>query len=186
MANCRLRLVRHGESEWNVRSLIQGHNDTPRLTALGRQQAADCCETLRDTGIDLIISSDLQRARETAEIINGVLDVELISTPLLRERSFGELEGVSNAQLTAENFGIVNGCVVNPNARAPQGESLNDLVSRADSYLSWLHENFADRSVLLVTHSGTVRALRAAHLGMSITELDWGDVANCSVWELDG
>jgi broad specificity phosphatase PhoE len=143
-----------------------------------------CGETLIGAGVEVIISSDLQRASETAEIIKRALDVELLKTPLLRERSFGQLEGKTNSLLTAENFGIEKNLVVNADARIPGGESLNDLLRRVTEFLAWLELNYRGRSVLLVTHSGTVRALRVAYSQGSFKDLDWGEVPNCSVWEL--
>src|ERR1700722_14221815 len=95
-----LVLVRHGESTWNELRLVQGQDDRATLTDLGRQQARDVAHELSSRDFDLIVSSDLRRAMETAAIIAGLLDLEVESEPTLRERGFGVAEGGPLDQLT--------------------------------------------------------------------------------------
>jgi broad specificity phosphatase PhoE len=86
-----LLLVRHGETDWNRDGRWQGGSDT-RLNDLGREQARALAERL-DGSIDVLYSSDLARARETAEIVAAKLGLEVHVDPRLRERSFGSWEG---------------------------------------------------------------------------------------------
>jgi probable phosphoglycerate mutase len=92
-----LTLVRHGETDWNARRLIQGSTDIP-LNDTGRAQALEAAEHLRtrlDDGPVVVSSSDLSRAQETAAIIADALGVEEPRAyPQLRERGYGEAEGV--------------------------------------------------------------------------------------------
>jgi probable phosphoglycerate mutase len=92
-----LTLVRHGETDWNARRLIQGSTDIP-LNDTGRAQALEAAEHLRtrlDGGPVVVSSSDLSRAQETAAIIAHALGVEEPRAyPQLRERGYGEAEGV--------------------------------------------------------------------------------------------
>lgn len=101
-----LTLVRHGETDWNRRRLFQGSTDIP-LNDNGRAQAQDAAARLRDTlDLDapvLVVSSDLSRARETAEIIARELDAPAPRIyPDLRERAFGVAEGMPIDELAAQ------------------------------------------------------------------------------------
>src|SRR3989339_1721811 len=89
---CTLYLVRHGETEWNVKKINQGQSES-FLTEKGIEQAKETAERLKDIKFDAIFSSDLSRTQRTAEIIK--LDRELIiqTSQLLRERAHGSFEG---------------------------------------------------------------------------------------------
>ena len=97
-----ITLVRHGESTWNDLGLIQGQNDLAELTDLGREQARAVARTLKSLGFDRLVTSDLARARQTAEIIGSELDLALAPDSLLRERCFGVLEGQPQEMLDSE------------------------------------------------------------------------------------
>ena len=91
-----LLLVRHGETDWNRDGRWQGQSDTP-LNELGRRQARELAEQL--DGVDVVYSSDLARARETAEILAERAGVEVRLDPRLRERGFGAWEGLTLAEI---------------------------------------------------------------------------------------
>lgn len=97
-----LTLIRHGQTDWNRDQRIQGTTDIP-LNDVGRAQARDAAATLREH-LDpqhpvLVVASDLARARETAQIIAGELDLEPPRLyPALRERAYGEAEGLQTAE----------------------------------------------------------------------------------------
>ena len=81
-----LLLARHGETDWNVAGRWQGHTDVP-LNATGRAQALALAERLRNEGIAAVATSDLSRARHTAEIVAGALGVPVaLVDPALREQ----------------------------------------------------------------------------------------------------
>lgn len=90
-------LVRHASTEWNLTGRIQGQTDIG-LSPQGRKEAVHLSGILSGLGISLIVSSDLKRAKETAEIINSVLHVPLHFDPRLRECSFGQVEGLTKQQ----------------------------------------------------------------------------------------
>src|SRR6266516_6109962 len=92
-----LLLVRHGETDWNRDSRWQGGSDT-RLNDLGREQGRTLAEQL-DGDIDVVYSSDLARARETAEIVAAKLGLEVRLDPRLRERGFGSWEGLTTTEI---------------------------------------------------------------------------------------
>lgn len=85
-------IVRHGETDWNTLQKIQGHTDIP-LNEKGEQQARDLALELKDIKFDHVFSSDLLRAKRTAEIIALERNLALLTTKALRERSFGKYEG---------------------------------------------------------------------------------------------
>ena len=87
-----LLLVRHGETEDNVRQIMQGQTHG-RLTAHGRQQAEALAQQLSSKKIDVLVSSDLQRAIDTAVIIGAPHHLPLVTTPLLRERALPSSKG---------------------------------------------------------------------------------------------
>ena len=97
-----LLLVRHGETDWNREGRWQGLSDTS-LNDLGREQARVLAGTLDGT-VDAVYSSDLNRARETAEILAEELDLEVRLDPRLRERGFGSWEGLTTPEIE-ERFG---------------------------------------------------------------------------------
>ncbi len=97
-----LYLARHGETEWNALGRLQGANDVP-LNARGRDQAKALGAALAKEGIVRVMASDLSRARQTVEIAAASLGVtELALDPELRERSFGDFEGLTRLECEAK------------------------------------------------------------------------------------
>jgi broad specificity phosphatase PhoE len=139
---------------------------------------------LVDGSFDSIESSDLTRATETASIFAAALGLAVTTTSKLRERSFGEFEGRPIAELPSTLSGIRNGWVVDATARPEGGESLDELLRRvADVVETWRHS--PSRRLLVVTHGGTIRAIRAYCSGLEMQGLAWDTVGNCSLWTLD-
>ncbi len=179
-----LTVVRHGESNWNATRRTQGQDDRARLSTLGREQAAALAESLDPHGFDLVVTSDLSRARDTATIIAEGLALAVEVEPLLRERSFGVLEGGPLSEVTGDLSGIVDGVVVDPDARPREGESFRDVAARAEGFVEEAATRWSSRRLLVVTHGGMVRALRALSEGRPLEGLAWDPVGNCSVWAL--
>ena len=179
-----ITLVRHGESTWNVRGLIQGQNDVAQLTDIGRAQARAVAKSLKSLGFDRLVTSDLARARETAEIIGSELALTPTPDSLLRERCFGVLEGQPQEMLDSDSSGIVEGVIVDPDARPEAGESFRDVVTRAGIFVEATRDHAKGERLLVVTHGGTIRALRAYVEAQPLEGLDAIAVGNCSVWEL--
>ncbi len=180
-----ITLVRHGESTWNELGLIQGHDDTAELTPQGRNQARYAAESLRGLGFHGLVASDLARARETAEIIGAVLGLTVTTDPLLRERGFGVVEGHPLSELTPSITGIEHRVMVNPDARAERGESFREVVARAQLFVKRLLDERPGERMLVVTHGGTIRALRASTNAQTLEGSPWYTVGNCSVWPVD-
>ena len=95
-------IARHGETEHNVQGIIQGQNDSP-LTTKGLEQAKNLASDLKEVKFDLVLSSDLLRAKRTAEVVAKEQALEVEATEMLRERNWGELEGRPSAEYN-KNF----------------------------------------------------------------------------------
>jgi probable phosphoglycerate mutase len=176
--------VRHGETEWNALSVVQGQDDTARLNDKGRGQAQRVAESLSATDFDLIVTSDLARATETASIIGAILSLPREADPLLRERSFGVLEKGPSSELLPAVTGISKGVLVDPDARPVDGESFRDVVRRAHRFLERANDEWPTKRLLVVTHGGTIRALRASASTSPLEGLIWDTVDNCSLWTI--
>ncbi|HHU50924.1 MAG TPA: histidine phosphatase family protein [Firmicutes bacterium] len=150
-------LVRHGSTDWNVEGRIQGWTDT-RLNADGRREVEEAARRLQGRGWEGIVASDLKRARETAEIIGHELGLEVLFFPKLRERSFGPLEGMNQAQVEVAYPGS------RPERELPGLESKAELRSRAEQAFSFLARIFEGRRMIVVTHGGLLKAFFAQSL----------------------
>lgn len=162
--------VRHGETDWNKAGRIQGSTDIP-LNEMGRTQAEAAISVLARLPIDRIISSDLARAYETASIINAGLQKPLTVDSGLRERGYGDFEGLSLAEMDAlKNQMIREGLPSEENGYPcpPKGEPYADFRLRTLAALTkHLHEHDG-QNVLFVAHGGVYRVLRRC----LFTELD--------------
>lgn len=176
-------MVRHGESTWNVEGRIQGNDDTSRLTARGRDQAAAAAAGLVERGFEVMVSSDLARARETAKVIGDVLGLEAHFDRLLRERHYGTFEGGPVRELMPSFRGNEDGVVVDPDAAPPGGESLRDVVTRADGFLDVVRARWPSTRLLVVTHGGVIRATSALLSGRVLLGFELPRVPNASAWD---
>ncbi|GAA5335661.1 MULTISPECIES: histidine phosphatase family protein [Thermus] len=151
-----LWLIRHGETEWNVKKRFQGHLDVP-LSPVGIGQAFRLAQRLARSRLpfDGLFSSDLRRARETAEPLAAVLGLPLKTTPLLREIDVGELAGLGREEAEARFPDFMRKAQEDPwHTPRPGGESMADLAQRLLSF--W--ESLPPGRHLLVTHGGVIRA----------------------------
>jgi probable phosphoglycerate mutase len=153
----RLLLVRHGESTWNARGRWQGWADPP-LSDLGRAQAEAAAPAAAP--IDAVVSSDLQRALVTAELMAAVLDIDEVHIePDLRERDVGDFTGLTRDEIEERWPGVLSDVAASI-ARDPRfGESVEQLATRVNAALARLGATFAGQRVLVVTHGGVVRNL---------------------------
>jgi len=156
----KLYFVRHGESEFNKANKWAGSSDTP-LTKDGHEQAKRTGKELKKQGLafDIIISSPLERAHNTAKHIATELDYphdKILIHDMVTERNFGNLEG--NKDLLSATRYFVDESSIDSNDGA---ETLNELQQRAEDLLSYLHALPHD-TILVVGHGASGRALRRA------------------------
>ncbi len=165
-------LVRHGETDWNLEGRLQGSSDIP-LNDEGRRQARDAGITLSAGSWDVLVSSPLVRAAETADIIGHVVGLTRSADhDDLVERRFGHAEGLTGYEAWAYW----------PDGRYPGGESRADLAERGRRRLDLLAEDHRGRSVIAVAHGGVIRAIletiigppppRLSNAGISVVETD--------------
>ena len=165
----RLVLVRHGETDWNKDRRYQGHTDL-ELNNMGVWQAERLRERLAKYKIDGVYSSDLRRALATAQVIASNRELKVIPCKSLREIDFGEFEGMTFDEIQSRYPDWVP---TNFDFTTHQGESLDQLASRVGTFISSLAEGYSDeKTVLVVSHSGTLRIMLCLLIGIS-TEHWW-------------
>ncbi|MEQ4922646.1 2,3-diphosphoglycerate-dependent phosphoglycerate mutase GpmB [Proteus hauseri] len=178
-------LVRHGETEWNVARRIQGQSDSP-LTANGVHQAQQVAEKVKSAGITHIISSDLGRTRQTAEIIAQACGCEVITDSRLRELNMGVLEqreiATLNTQEEAWRKSLIDGT---PDGRIPQGESMTELGSRMKAALTSCLDLPENSRPLLVSHGIALGCLLSTVLGLPAYAERRLRLRNCSISRVD-
>ncbi len=190
-AGSALHLVRHGQSTWNVRHLVQGQADDAELTELGRADARLSAELLLGCDIERLLTSDLRRARQTAGILGEILSLTPMSTTLLREQSLGEVEGMPTEQAAAAWEQAAAGAVDDDgislpvvDVRVPGGESLRDVLARGQAFLALPWVTDARTDVVVVSHGDTIRVLLAHLLGDDFDQLTWREVDNGDVYSV--
>ncbi len=158
----RVLAIRHGETAWNVEGRIQGQLDVP-LNDMGRWQVHRLALAVADEDIAAIYSSDLLRAMETAEAVARGCGQAIVTDPGLRERGFGEFEGLSYADINqrwpemAERWRRRD-----PSFGAPGGETLNDFFARSVATASRLAALHPGQTIALVSHGGVMDCLYRA------------------------
>lgn len=161
---CTIYIARHGQTQWNVKGKIQGHTDSP-LTKEGISQARNLANELKNIKFDAAYSSDLLRAKKTAQIV--ALEHELIvkTKKALRERNFGSLEGQGK-----------NGLAILEELRKQKIpyetrniESDEKMIERVILLLRELAVAYPGKTVLVVSHGGILRTL-LVHLGFATYE----------------
>jgi probable phosphoglycerate mutase len=170
-------LVRHGQTEWNLRGLYQGHEDSP-LTALGLAQAEALAAKLAPLRAERLVSSDLGRARATAGRIAARLALPVELDARLRELDLGLAAGRDKGGLRE-----LAGYELRPDWRFPGGESFTDLEARVLAALRELAH--AARTAIVVTHAGPIRAALRRVRGLSFAEALEIRVEQDSVVSLD-
>ena len=178
-------LVRHGQSEWNVRRLTQGQTAHPPLTDLGCSQSVAAAEVIaadleaRGLVADRLVTSDLVRAAETAALIGWRLHLTAVWDPRLREQHLGDLEGRTYEETWAEAETIDWSDPTQPIAG---GESLMEVYDRMAAVLEEVDPNSV---TVLVSHGDAIRSAVAWLQGLKPHEAPWIDVANGAVARID-
>ena len=161
-----LLLARHGETDWNRARRWQGHADRP-LTARGRAQAAELAERLADIALDAVYSSDLRRARETAEAVARVQGVAVVQLAELREVNVGSWEGLTRDEAEARFPNGFRRWLAGGNAWE-DGEIYREMSTRVLGAVDRIASEAEGGRVLIVSHAGPIRAIHGAALGMDV------------------
>ena len=181
----RILLLRHGQSEANKEHIIQGHMESP-LSDLGRDQAKTVGKKLLDSKItfDAVYSSDLIRATETAKIITKILGIKKIAFDnRLREFSLGDYEGKNSQKLTENERAFLDSCWKDYSIRVPNGETVNEFVSRIKAIFDEIVTSAEeDSTILIVGHGGTLFHILSTILNIYPQDEEWFE--NCSISEI--
>ena len=165
-------LVRHGVTDWNAIRRIQGREDIP-LNDKGKKQADECGKYLKDFHFDVLISSPMVRAKQTAEIINKHVGLPRI---------------IEMADFMERDYGVVSGLTIEERKKMfldqehPSIESWDALSQRVMRGIETIHEAYLGQSVLLVVHGGVINAILGTisneELGHGKTKIMNGSVTN--------
>ena len=148
----RLLLLRHGQSTWNAEGRWQGWADPP-LSDLGQAQALALTPALGQAALDAVVSSDLRRARQTADAVAEGLGITVEVEAGLRERDVGHWSGLTAAEIERQWPSELAAWRAGRLERPPGGESDADLADRAFDVLERLARRREGR-LLVVTHGG--------------------------------
>lgn len=152
MTETNFGLLRHGQTDWNINFLLQGITDVP-MNQAGIEQVRLAAKFLRKDDWDLVLTSPLTRATQTAEILLDVLGFDVaIQDDLLIERSFGQAEGLSYEQWKQKYSNL---------DEIPGGESKKQLLTRSKLLLDTVSSKYAGKRVLAVSHGALIRTLIA-------------------------
>jgi probable phosphoglycerate mutase len=174
-----LLFIRHGETDWNLQQRFQGQIDVP-LNPTGLAQAARLAARLAGDPHDVLVASDLTRARETAAPLGQTWRLTAGLLPGLREQHFGVLEGLDVPTIKARHADLWARWLEHRGdfALPGGGESLQQFHARVWATVRELAEQHAGRRVAVVTHGGVLDMLwRSAH-GLPIDGLRTCDIPN--------
>ena len=184
MTATKLFLVRHGQSAGNAEGRFGGHSATP-LSDLGQEQARLTANALAKENINAIYSSDLLRAVQTAEPLAKKVNLEIMTSPALRERNVGVLEGLtfdeSKEAHPDDYYALVNR---NIHHVITEGESYRNLLNRISAELRDILRRHRGERIAIFTHTGalcfmTLHLLGAIHRNTKQTP--WIITSNCGI-----
>lgn len=152
-------ITRHGQTEWNVEKRMQGWSDSP-LTKLGIQQAKWLEERLKDTKLDVIYSSPIDRALSTANIVNSKRNIPLYTDLRLREINMGIWEGLTQDEIeelySKELYNFWN----TPKVYKPyNGETFHQVRQRTEEFIKEIINKNIGKDILIVTHTIALKAI---------------------------
>ncbi|SEW16649.1 probable phosphoglycerate mutase [Prevotella aff. ruminicola Tc2-24] len=165
-----LYLVRHGETVDNANQIMQGQTQG-ELNENGLRQARLLSEAWREKPLDAVIASDLKRSVDTARIIAAPHRLEVQTTPLLRERDWGDFTGRYIPDLKNEVW-------------PDNVETLENLLSRADEFLTFVRQTFPEKKVLAVGHGIINKAVQAVYYQKSMSDIQRMSNAEVRILEL--
>lgn len=186
----KLYVIRHGTTDWNEAKRLQGNSNT-RLNEKGREMVRKSAEGMKDIPFDVIYSSPLERAYETAQIIRGNRNIEIIKDDRLMEAGFGIDEGVVFEKRTP-------GCKLffeDPPSYVPHetAESFESLCARTadfiDAVICPLSLEKPDATVLISGHGAMNRALMLHFLHRELKDFwagAWSNNCSTSIYEING
>lgn len=176
----RIVLLRHGRTAWNAERRYQGQEDPP-LDEVGQVQAIEAAALVAAMNPDVLISSDLERARQTAQKVSSLSGVPLTVDKRLRERNLGHWQGLTRDEVQSRYPEEFADWLAGRDVARRGGESRRQVAERA---LSVVDQLAPVSLAVLVSHGATSMCLSAALLGLPQTPSILGPLANCHWTEL--
>lgn len=172
---CDFYLMRHGETDWNLEGRILGQGDPP-LNAKGRSQGQGLAERVAGIDFDALYTSDLTRARMTAELVAaGRPGLSIECDPRLREGNAGDATGMFRAEVHSRWI------LDEPHGLPAGAESRDQLGTRVVAFMAEAAARHSAQTVGVVTHGGVLRAVMAHLLGLPFSQKLPFAFDNCSV-----
>ena len=182
MPTTRLYLIRHGQTDWNVRAALQGQVDIP-LNETGKKQAAAAREMLAGLSFDAVYSSPLTRAMQTAELATGLPADKIQPDERIKEISFGVWEGRSTSEL---GDAVKPFFIDPPHYQPPENaESLEHLMQRTGDFADFVLREHAGQTILAAGHGASLHALITKALGNPLEKFWQADLGNCCIAVLE-
>jgi alpha-ribazole phosphatase len=182
-----LLLIRHGQTDWNLEGRYTGQSDVP-LNETGREQARELAALLVAEQVppDVIYASDLERARETAEIIAGRFGLPVQTDGRLREVNQGEWEGMYFPDIVARYAQEFAEREADPlNVAPPGGETVGQVQARVQAAVADMAARYPAQRVAVVAHGMVLALIRLEAYGYPVEQV-WQLVPpNCEVEEVD-
>jgi probable phosphoglycerate mutase len=177
----RLCLVRHGETAWNAEGRVQGQLDIP-LSATGLAQARALAGVLGREQFDAIYSSDLSRARQTAQPTADVLKQQIVLDVRLRERHYGVFQGMTYAE-AKESIpeGYERFKAKDPAYGFENGEALAAFHGRALGFVTLLTKRHEGENILVVTHGGVLEMVYRHATGRGLSTPRDFEIPNAAI-----
>jgi broad specificity phosphatase PhoE len=173
----RIVLWRHGQTDWNLVNRFQGHSDIP-LNQTGIEQARRAAPLLFGLRPSKIISSDLIRAKQTAEELANLSKLPIHIDPGLRETNGGKWEGRTGAENRADDYEkFVNWLDGNDEPAGDFGERRSEIALRAVTAIEKALDQVTE-TLVVVTHGGTARIIIGKMLGLPMTQ--WASIGGLS------
>ena len=186
MKNSTILLIRHGETAWNAVRRLQGHTDIP-LNDEGARQAGALTQALAAERVDVLVSSDLQRAMQTAQAVADQYDGLRVQTDeQLRERCYGVFEGMLYAEIERQypaEYALWQARDIDAVMPAGQreAESFRQFYQRAiDGIAGWARRH-PGRTIAIVAHGGVLECAYREAVGMSLDSPRDFQVKNASI-----
>lgn len=173
-------VVRHGQTDYNVKKVFQGHIDIP-LNEVGEKQAQETALKFENMDIDVLLVSPLQRTVQTAQYISEITGVPITIEERLIERCFGDMEGHQNR----EDWNIKMMLDYEKNYDIENIEPIQSLFKRVFNFLDEITEKYKDKKVVLVTHGAVSQPIECYFNGMpsvvDFEHLEKLTLKNCEV-----
>jgi broad specificity phosphatase PhoE len=162
----RLILIRHGETDWNVEGRYQGQADPP-LNQRGLAQARQLAQKLRDVGLDVLYSSPLRRALQTAQILAEALDVPLHTEPRLMEIHQGKWQTLLYTEIAARYPELFDRWQKEPwTVTLPGGENIAQVQERVYAAVDEILSRHEGQCIGMVTHRVPITLLKVRYQGL--------------------